>query len=66
MTYASFSASMPAGSWMVPLESERVTTLPPSWLSFLDGVLGDVAGAGDGAGLALEDSPRVLSISSAK
>src|SRR3990172_4521416 len=29
MTHASFSVSMPLGSWMKPLESDRVTTLPP-------------------------------------
>ena len=54
ITNASFSASIPAGSWTKPPESESVTGRAPRSMQLLDRVLRDVAAAGDEAGLALE------------
>ena len=34
MMSASLAASIPAGSWIVPDESDMVTTRAPSWVSF--------------------------------
>ena len=48
---------MPLSWTMMPLESEQATTLAPSCVELFDRVDGDVAGAGDDAGLAFE---RVL------
>ena len=66
ITYASFSASMPSGSWIAPLESDSDTTLAPSWLSFSTVYCATLPLPLTTHVLPAKDSPRVLSISCAK
>ena len=48
MTHASFSRSMPSGSWMNPEESEKVTGFPLRSSTFLTGELSNVSRTRDG------------------
>ncbi len=66
MTQASFSASMPSGSWMKPSESDRVIALPPRRLMFSTVYWATLPEPETRQLLPRMLSPRVLSISSAK
>jgi len=52
ITQASFSASMPSSSTIVPAESDSVTGFAPKSISFSTVYWGDVAGAGNRRDLA--------------
>ena len=66
MTQASFSPSMPSLSWIVPSESERVTTLAPSSQSFCAVYCATFPDPETAQVLPWNPSPFVLSISSQK
>ena len=66
MRNSHFSPSMPFLSRMVPLLSETVTTLPPSWLTFWMVYWATLPEPDTAQILPFRLSPRVFSISSAK
>ena len=60
LSHASFSSSMPSGSWMKPAGVRRGDHLGSELIELLDAVDGDVARARHGERLAPEPSPAVL------